>query len=126
VNSALIAIVDDDDMLRSSIANLMRSFGYRAEPFASAEALLMSSRLPLFDCVVADVHMPGMDGFGLARWLAKRDRWVPLILITASSERRLDDEAISAGARCFLRKPIEIKALADCVERGISGGGSHG
>jgi FixJ family two-component response regulator len=119
VRSPLIAIIDDDEPLCCSLVDLMRSIGYRAEPFPSTEALLTSSNLLFFDCMVADVHMPGMSGLDLVRNLRHQGRTTPVILITALPEEHLDAEAISVGAQCLLRKPFETKALIDCVERSL-------
>jgi FixJ family two-component response regulator len=117
VRSPHIAIVDDDAALCSSLVDLMRSAGYRAEAFASAETLLLSSDLLNFDCVIADVHMPGMSGLNLVRKLQDQGCMTPVTLITALPDKQLDDEAISVGARHLLRKPVETAALLDCVER---------
>ena len=119
MGSPLIAVIDDDEMLCSSLVDLMRSTGYRAEPFASAETFLALSDLVPFACVIADVHLPGMSGLELARKLHERGGAPPVILITGLSDKRLDDEAISVGARCLLRKPLQTKALLDCVERSL-------
>jgi FixJ family two-component response regulator len=116
VKCPLVAIVDDDEALCLSLVDLMRSLGYHAEAFISAETLLASTNLRLFDCVVADVHMPGMGGLNLARELAGQGGWTPVILITALPDRHLEDEAISVGAKCLLRKPFEAHALLNCVE----------
>lgn len=116
----LVAIIDDDEALCSSLVDLMRSIGYRAEPFASAEAFLTSSALSSSKCVVADVDMPGMGGLSLTRKLHDQGIVTPVILITALSDKRLDDEAISIGAQCLLRKPFDTHALRDCVERSLS------
>ncbi len=67
VSDPFVGIVDDDDVLCSSLVDLMRSVGIRAEPFASAETFLASPSLLLFSCVVADVHMPGTSGLDLVR-----------------------------------------------------------
>jgi FixJ family two-component response regulator len=120
VTSRLVAIIDDDEALCSSLVDLMRSIGYRVESFVSAETFLASSNLSLFECVIADVHLPGMSGLDLVRKLKERGSMTPVILITGLPERRLDDEAISVGAECLLRKPFETKALLDCVERSLS------
>src|SRR5262245_6133584 len=95
----------------------MRSVGHRAEPFSGTEMLLTSPNLPLYDCVIADVRMPGMSGLDLARKLQERGDGIPVILITALPDRQLEDEAISVGAQCLLRKPIEAQALLDRVAR---------
>ena len=116
----LLAIIDDDEALCSSLVDLMRSVGYRAQPFALAETLLTSSDLSVFDCVIADVHMPGTGGLELVRKLREQGIVTPAILITALPDRHLDDEAASVGAQCLLRKPLETEALLDCVARSLS------
>lgn len=120
MRSPLVAIIDDDEALGSSLVDLMRSIGYCAEPFVSAETFLMSSSLFLFDCVVADVHMHAMSGLNLVQWLQDQGYMTPVILITALPDRRLDDEAISVGAQCLVRKPFESKALLHYVAKCLS------
>jgi FixJ family two-component response regulator len=120
VTRPLVAIIDDDEALCSSLVDLMRSIGYRAKPFLSAETFLTPSNLLGLDCIVADVHMPGMGGLNLARRLHKQGTMTPVILITAVPDKHLDDEATAVGAQCLLRKPFETNALLDCVERSLS------
>jgi FixJ family two-component response regulator len=119
MGNSFIAIIDDDEELCSSLVQLMRSIGHRAEPFPSAEKFLSSPDLPSFDCVVADVHMPGMSGIDLIRSLREEDRATPVILITALPHNHLDDEALSIGALCLIRKPFEAAALVESVERSL-------
>jgi FixJ family two-component response regulator len=120
VTSPLVAIIDDDDALCFSLVDLMRSVGYRAEPFASAETFLASSDLFLFNCIIADVHMPGMGGLDLVRRLQEQGTMTAVILITALPEKDLEEEAISVGAQCLLRKPFKTNVLLDYVERSFS------
>ena len=120
MRSPLIAIVDDDAALCTSLVDLMFSVGYRAEPFFQPEALLTSPNLFGYDCVIADVGMPGMGGLVVARKLRERDEWIPVILITALPDRQLEAEAISVGAQCLLRKPLETQTLLDCLARSLS------
>jgi FixJ family two-component response regulator len=119
VTSPLVAIIDDDDALCSSLVDLMRSIGYRAKPYYSAETFLTSADLFKPHCIVADVHMPGISGLDLVRKLHEQGIMTPVILITALPCKHLDDEAISVGAFCLLRKPFEINSLLDCVERSL-------
>lgn len=120
VTSPLVAVVDDDETLCLSLVDLMRSIGCRAEAYISAEAFLASSTLAGFDCVIADVHMPGMGGLNLVRNLQQQGIMTPVILITALPDKRLDDEAIAAGAQCLLRKPFDTGSLLAWVERSFS------
>jgi FixJ family two-component response regulator len=120
VTSPLVAIIDDDEALCWSLVDLMRSVGYRAEPYSSAETFLTSSNLVSLDCILADVHMPGMSGLDLLRKLHEQGIMTPVILITALPDKHLDDEAVSLGAQCLLRKPFETNSLLDSVERSLS------
>ena len=119
MSDPFIAIIDDDEVLCSSLVDLMRSFGYRAEPFASAETLLASPHLPLFDCFIIDVHMPGMSGLDLVRRLREQGNTTPVILITALPDKHLGDGATSVGAKYLLRKPFEAPTLFNCVEKSL-------
>jgi FixJ family two-component response regulator len=114
-----VGVVDDDEALCLSLVDLMRSTGYRAEPFGSADTLLVSSSLSSVDCIIADVHMPGTGGIGLVRELRRRAMATPVILITALLHAHLDDEAASVGAFCLLRKPFETSALLHYIERSL-------
>ena len=119
VTIPLIGVVDDDEALCSSLADLLRSAGYRSEAFTSSEALLGHDDLSSFDCVVADVHMPGIGGLGLVGELRQRGVATPVILITALSHVHLDEQAKSVGAFCLLRKPFKTSVLLASVERSV-------
>jgi FixJ family two-component response regulator len=119
VTIPFVGVVDDDEALCSSLVDLMRSTGYCAESFASAEALLTFDRLSSLDCIVADVHMPGKSGFELIEALNDDGVTIPVILITALSDKKLDEDAVSRGALCLLRKPFETTSLIDWIERSL-------
>jgi len=119
VTIPFLAIVDDDEALCSSLVDLMCSVGYRAEAFASAETFLMSPNRFSLDCIIADVHMPGMGGLNLLRELHKQRIMTPVILVTALPDEHLDEEAASRGALCLLRKPFETSRLLDRIERSL-------
>jgi FixJ family two-component response regulator len=119
VTIPFLAIVDDDEALCSSLVDLMRSIGYRAEAFASAETFLMSPNRFSLDCIIADVHMPGMGGLNLLPELHKQGIMTPVILITALPDEHLDEEAASRGALCLLRKPFETSRLLNRIERSL-------
>jgi FixJ family two-component response regulator len=115
----LIAVVDDDEALGSSLVDLMRSIGYRAEPFTSAEALLTSPDRLGLHCIIADISMPGMSGLNLLDALRQQGIRTPVVLITALTDKHLDQEAASKGALCLLRKPFEMSSLLDHIDRSL-------
>ncbi len=113
----LIAIVEDDESLRPALVGLVRSFGYDGEGFESAEAFLAANGPARAACLVSDFQLPGISGIDLIAGLGGNGP--PAILVTARTERGLDDRAAAAGALCLLRKPFEADALADCIRRAL-------
>ena len=95
------------------------SLGYGVRGFASAEEFIALHGEVSCDCVITDVHMPGMSGFDLKRVLRARDSGVPVIMITARSEPNLEARAAASGAVCLLRKPFESAALLACLNRAL-------
>jgi FixJ family two-component response regulator len=122
----MISIVDDDASMRNALVDMLRSLGYDARGFASAEDMLASGELDRFACMVTDIQMPGMSGFDLARELHERGAPLPVIMVTARTEPGLEEKAMSCGAACFLRKPFETQIFVACVERALSTSDSPG
>lgn len=115
-----IAIVDDDDSLRSALDDLLRSLGYNVCGHESAEGFLASSDLGHVDCIVSDIHMPGMDGLAFKRRLDELDDRTPVILITGRMYPDLDTRVSAAGACGPLAKPFTAAALLDCINGALS------
>jgi FixJ family two-component response regulator len=97
----------------------MRSVGFRSKAHFSAENLLGCEDLFNYDCIVADVHMPGMGGLSLLGELRQQGVTTPVVLITALLHAHLDEQARAMGAFCLLRKPFETSSLLACVERSM-------
>ena len=112
----LISVVDDDESVREALESLLRSAGFKAEVFASAEQFLRSDRAREVDCLIADVRMPGMDGLELQRQLAAGGFRLPIIFITAHGDELARAQALRAGAVAFLRKPFSEQALLDAIQ----------
>ncbi|HEX3162374.1 MAG TPA: response regulator [Pseudolabrys sp.] len=113
----LISVIDDDESFRTALVESLRSLGYGARGFASAEEFIAGNGESSGDCIVTDIHMSGMSGFDLKRLLAARGSTVPVIMITARAEHGLEAKAAASGAVCLLRKPFETDVLLDCLER---------
>ena len=115
----LIAVIDDDDFFRTALVESLHSLGYGARGFASAEEFIACEADAPCDCVVTDIHMPGISGLDLARTLRARPRRLPVVLVTARSDLGIDPQAVSTGAICLLRKPFNTKALIDCLDKAL-------
>jgi FixJ family two-component response regulator len=115
----LIAVIDDDEPFRTALVESLCSLGYRARGFASAEEFFAASGESSCDCVITDVHMPGMSGLDLLRLLVARDRRVPVIMITARGDPGLEARAAASGAVCLLRKPFGADALIGYLEKAL-------
>lgn len=125
-NEPIIAIVDDDASVRAAIRSLLRSVGFRAETFVSAEDLLGSALLGDLACLIVDVRLPGMSGLDLQRRLASVGSESPLVFISAHDDPLDRKQAFDAGAFAFLRKPFAENALIDAVRSALGpAGGRH-
>ena len=115
----LISIVDDDDSLRNSLDNLIRSVGFRAQGFASAEAFLNSNRVHDTACLILDVRMPGMNGLELQRQIVAANWGIPIIFITSHADDDARARALEAGAVDFLYKPFHEEALLNAIDAAL-------
>ena len=115
----LIAVIDDDDTFRAALVGSLLSLGYEARGFTSAENFVAEDGQISWDCVITDIHMPGLSGLDLKRLLTALDREVPIILITARTELDLEARAAASGAVGLLRKPFETAALLRCLEAAL-------
>jgi FixJ family two-component response regulator len=110
----MVAIVDDDDSIRTSLQDLLKSAGVQANSFASAEDFLMSGDHHDTACLITDIRMPGMSGLELQ----ERCR-IPTIFITANNDTRMRMQAMRAGAVEFFTKPFDCEALLECVRTAL-------
>jgi FixJ family two-component response regulator len=120
-NSSRISVVDDDESMRNALRGLLKSVGFQAELFASAEEFLASGRLPGTDCLLLDVRMPGMSGVELQERLIATDSAVPIIFMTAHGDEDMRARALERGAVDFLHKPFSDDVLLGAIARAIDG-----
>jgi FixJ family two-component response regulator len=118
--SHLISIIDDDPSVRLATQSLIRSLGYAAEVYSSAEEYLQSGRVSESSCVITDLHMPGMSGIDLQDLLAADGHHIPIIFVTAYFEERMLARVANAGAVGFLRKPFADERLIECLDRALA------
>jgi len=116
----VISVVDDDESMREAVTGLMKSLGYSAQAFASAEEFLSSRQVPRTSCLIADVQMPGMTGIELHRHLSTAGKPIPTILITAYPDDGVRERALAAGVIGYLSKPFEEDDLLACISSALT------
>jgi FixJ family two-component response regulator len=116
----LISVVDDNESMRAAIKGLMKSLGYTAVAFASAEEFLSSHQIPHTSCLITDVQMPGMTGLELHRRLLAAGKPIPTILITAYPDDSARERALGDGVVCYLSKPFDESELLACIDKSLN------
>src|SRR5712692_4971368 len=118
-NIKLVAIVDDDDSMRSALQGLLKAIGLPAQAFASAEEFLNSGQQHQTACLIADIRMPGMSGLELQARLNAENCRIPTIFITAHGDTKMRMQALREGAVEFLSKPFDDEALLESVRAAL-------
>lgn len=116
----VVAIVDDDEMVRVSLQGLMKAAGFPALVFGSAEEFLSSGELGRTGCLITDIRMPGMSGLELQSEMSRDHHRIPIIFITAQGDEKLRLQALRAGAVEFLTKPFDDEVLLENVRVAMS------
>jgi FixJ family two-component response regulator len=119
IQTKLVAIVDDDDLVRSSLQDMLKSVGLLSQAFASAEEFLKSGQQNQTACLIADIRMPGMSGLELQTELNAAHCRIPTIFITAHGDTRMRMQALRAGAVEFMAKPFDDEALLGSVRAAL-------
>jgi FixJ family two-component response regulator len=111
----LVSVVDDDESVRESLPDLVKEFGFAVRTFSSAEEFLASDCLDRARCLILDIAMPGMSGPDLQRELQLRGQDIPIIFITASTDRSARPRLLEQGAVECLFKPFSDTALLKAI-----------
>ena len=118
---AVVAIVDDDPSVRRSLQRLIRSAGWKAAPFASAQEFLAQPRTDAPSCLVLDLQLPGLSGLDLQKQLAEVGLEIPIVFLTGHGNIPASVQAMKSGAVEFLTKPIDeqdlFRAIQEAIER---------
>jgi FixJ family two-component response regulator len=119
-HTPVIAIVDDDESFLQATISFVRSLGYSAAAFPSADAFLNSNAVENTDCLITDLQMPGMSGIELQNYLLAQGNRVPVIFVTAFPETDARGDALRAGAVGFLGKPFGDENLISCLNKALA------
>ena len=122
----MVAIVDDDELMRGAVQGLLKEAGLPARAFASAEEFLDSGAQHLSSCLIADIRMPGMSGLELQARLNAEHIRIPIIFMTAHSDERIRMQALRSGAVEFLAKPFDDDVLLETVRAALKHGPNGG
>src|SRR5467141_4773083 len=118
--AATIFVIDDHAAVRDALGEMLSVFGYAVKTYESADRFLQELDQRHLGCVVADVRMPGTDGLGLVRELARRNIALPVILISGHADVPMAVAAIKSGAEDFIEKPVDDVALIAAINRALA------
>ena len=122
----VISIIDDDESVRVATNRLVKSLGFTAHTFASAQDFLQSPRLNDTSCLIVDVQMPGINGVELQSLLIAKGNHTPMIFITAFPDEGTRRQVLERGALCFLSKPCDGSTLIRYLDMALKGGQAEG
>ena len=114
-DSLVVAVIDDDDVLSSALANLLAAHEHEVELYDSAETFLASVATTKANCLLIDIHLDGISGIELGRGLAAAGFRFPIIYMTGSTDETLRARAMQAGCVAFLTKPFTPPALDEAL-----------
>ena len=117
--SKFVSIVDDDDSVRGTLQELLRSAGFSSRTFESAEDFLGSGKQQHTACLITDIRMPGMSGLELQARLNAEHCRIPTIFITAHGDEEMRLKALREGAVEFLPKPFDDEILVESVRAAL-------
>src|SRR5262245_9408746 len=115
-----IAIVDDDESVRRALARLLNASSFDARTFASGRAFLDSLSGGRPDCVVLDLHMPGLTGLEVLGALAQGGLTLPVVMITGHENADSRNRCLAAGVLAFLGKPLDERELLHAVTKAVA------
>jgi len=117
----VIAILDDEPAMRRALRRLLTSRGFRVKEFERGEELIAALGANSLDCLLLDLHMPGLNGFDVLETCHSRRISVPVIVITAHDEPGTAERVIALGASAYLKKPVDKKALLAAIKAANGG-----
>ena len=120
IEHPLLSVVDDDEMLRESLPDLLKELGFAARAFSSGQEFLSSDYVDETRCLILDVAMPQMSGLDLQEELKRRGQAIPIVFITGQKDEEVRKLAFRQGAVRFLGKPFSDTDLLDAVNAALS------
>ena len=120
--SVHVALIDHAESCRIAVARLLVSAGFQPAAFASAEEFLLCANELRFDCVVLDVHLPGLSGLDLFRKLRRDGEQTPVVFLTTDRRAAQCEEIRASGVSCLVKPTDDVTlltAIRNAVEASI-------
>lgn len=114
-----VAVVDDDSSVRRALQRVLNASDLDTEGFASGEEFLVSLQFRRPDCVILDLHMPGLSGLEVQKQMNLSGRDLPVIIVTGHHEADMRAQCLTAGAAVYLRKPLDCQMLLKAIDLAI-------
>ncbi len=122
VSATRVAILDDDQSVRTAIGRLLKASHMEVDAFATSIELFNAIERKRPSCIVLDLQMPGMNGIDVMRFLTECGIYIPTVVITAHDEPASRNTCLGAGATAYLRKPLDADKLLEAIEDAVSRG----
>jgi FixJ family two-component response regulator len=116
---SLVSVVDDDESVRESLPDLLKTCGFMVQAFSSAEEFLASELVGQTKCLILDIAMPGMTGPDLQQELRRRRQEIPIVYITARKDEAVRPRMLEQGAVECLFKPFSETALLEAINSAL-------
>jgi two-component system, LuxR family, response regulator FixJ len=125
VAAPMVFLIDDHASVRDALGEMLGVLGYSVKAYESADVFLAAVDERDLGCIVADVRMPGTDGIGLVRELARRSLALPVVLISGQADVPMAVAAIKSGAQDFIEKPVDDAQLVAAINRAFARSFEH-
>lgn len=115
-NEVIVYVIDDDDSVRESIADLLLSVGIQSRLYPAAQEFMADKKPDLPSCLVLDVRLPGLSGIEVQREMRRLGIELPIIFLTAHADVPMSVDAMKSGAVEFLTKPFRQQVLLEAIQ----------